>query len=177
MLEFTHYWQASLLNQVKSKGVAKVRTRAPRAGEARRGVEGHIGYLLRQAAAAYRLRLERSLVDLKVTPPQFTVLTMLKAYPGLSNADIARISLLTPPTVTVILRNLEQGGLVSRKQHQTHGRIQQMTLTVTGIHLLARCRKRAEEIETELLLLAKSEAKRQVVKRWLVDVAQSLTDP
>jgi DNA-binding MarR family transcriptional regulator len=153
--------------------VIKKGANVPRPGEGKRGVDGHIGYLLRQAAAAYRLRLERSISDLKITPPQFAILTMLKAYPGLSNADIARIALLTRPTVTVILRNLEKAGLVSRAQHETHGRIQQLTLTPEGAAQLASCRKRAEEIESDLLSFGKNEIERRIIKRWLVSVAES----
>lgn len=147
------------------------RTGAPKPGEGKRGVEGHIGYLLRQAAAAYRLRLERALSDLGVTPPQFAVLTMLKAYPGLSNAEIAKIALLTPPTVTVILRNLADGGLVVKEKHKTQGRVQSVSLTEAGVQLLARCRKRAEEIEADLMDASGEE--HQLVKQWLVYVAQS----
>ena len=53
--------------------------------------------------------MERALADLDITPPQFTVLTMLASYPGCSNADIARIAVLTAP-VTVIVGNLEARG-------------------------------------------------------------------
>jgi hypothetical protein len=53
-----------------------------------RGEQGYLAYLLRQAQAATRLTLKRSLSGLGVTPPQFVVLTMLRAYPGLSGADL-----------------------------------------------------------------------------------------
>ncbi|MGL6468642.1 hypothetical protein ACSZNP_15270 [Aeromonas hydrophila] len=66
----------------------------PRRGK--RGEAGHLGYLLRQAAAAQRLRMERALADLPITAPQFALLTMLDAYPGSSNAELARLTLLTP---------------------------------------------------------------------------------
>ena len=82
--------------------------RPPPPGKGKRGEQGHLAYLLRQAQAATRLTLERRLADLGVTPPQFAVLTMLRAYPGLSGADLARVSLLTPQTVGVIIRNLER---------------------------------------------------------------------
>lgn len=58
--------------------------RVPAPGEGKRGEDGYLGYLLRQAHAAVRLTMERTLADLGVTSPQFAVLTMLKAYPGLS---------------------------------------------------------------------------------------------
>ena len=81
--------------------------RVPRPGEGKRGEAGHLGYLLRQAGAAVRLKLERTLADLEVTPPQFAILTMLVAYPGISNAEIARLAYLTPQTVSAIVGNLE----------------------------------------------------------------------
>ncbi len=56
--------------------------RPPPPGEGKRGEQGYLAYLLRQAQAATRLTMERALADLGVTPPQFVVLTMLKAYPG-----------------------------------------------------------------------------------------------
>ena len=87
----------------------------PQPGEGKRGEAGYLGYLLRQAAGAYRLRMERALADIGVTPPQFSVLTMLAAYPGHSNADLARIALLTPQTVSVIISNLERMGAVARR--------------------------------------------------------------
>lgn len=59
-------------------------TRVPAPGEGKRGEQGYLGYLLRQAHAAVRLTMERTLADLGVTSPQFAVLTMLNAYPGLS---------------------------------------------------------------------------------------------
>ena len=39
---------------------------------------------------------------------------MLKAYPGLSGADLARVALLTPQTVGVIIRNLERDGAIRK---------------------------------------------------------------
>ena len=56
----------------------------------KRGEKGYLAYLLRQAQAATRLTMERALADLGVTLTAIAVLTMLKAYPGLSGADLAR---------------------------------------------------------------------------------------
>ena len=78
----------------------------PEPGQGKRGEEGYLGYLLRQASAAQRLRMERAMADVDVTLPQFLVLTMLRAYPGISNADLARLTMLTPQTVSVIVANL-----------------------------------------------------------------------
>ncbi len=37
-----------------------------------------------------------------LTSAQFSMLTMIAAYPGYSSADLARIALLTPQTVSLI---------------------------------------------------------------------------
>lgn len=145
-------------------------SRLPRPGEGRRGAEGHLGYLLRQASAAARGRFERALADLDVTHPQFVVLTMIGAYPGLSNADLARLSLLTPQTVSQIVANLKRSGAVASRPHPVHGRILQLELTDEGRETLARCRRRAQRVEAELAagLSVRDEA---VIRRWLAGVA------
>lgn len=142
----------------------------PAVGEGKRGEAGYLGYLLRQAAAAYRLKMERALADLNVTPPQFSVLTMLMAYPGISNADLARMSLLTPQTVSLIVSNLERDGAITRRPHASHGRIQHIDVTPEGEKLLARCRQRARALEEELTT-GLDGATEQAVRRWLVGVA------
>jgi DNA-binding MarR family transcriptional regulator len=144
--------------------------RPPQAGEGKRGEKGHIGYLLRQAAGAYRLRMDRALADLEVTPPQFAFLAMLAAYPGYSSADLARLTLLTPQTVSVIIANLERMGAIERRAHAVHGRIQHLELTKAGHALLAKCRSRADVVERDLSN-GLSSAEERIVRRWLVSVA------
>ena len=119
----------------------------PPPGSGKRGEDGHIAYLLRQAQAATRLTIERALADLGVTSPQFAVLTMLNAYPGLSGADVARVALLTPQTVGVIIRNLERDGAIKKTPHPVHGRVLQWTLTRHGSRLLDKCRPRVGAVD------------------------------
>ncbi|MGY3240483.1 MULTISPECIES: MarR family winged helix-turn-helix transcriptional regulator [unclassified Bradyrhizobium] len=149
--------------------------RVPAPGEGKRGEQGYLGYLLRQAHAAVRLKMERTLVDLGVTSPQFAVLTMLNAYPGLSGADVARLTFLTPQTVGVIIRNLERDGAIVMTPHPIHGRIQQWTLTPRGNTLLKACRERVIELEKRLAsgLDAKAEA---TIRRWLAGIAADLQE-
>lgn len=142
----------------------------PEPGEDKRGAEGHLGYLLRQAGVAFRIRMERVLSDLGVTHPQFVVLTMVAAYPGLSNADLARLSLLTPQTVSVIVTNLKRSGAVVSRPHAEHGRIQQIELTAAGQSVLACCKERVRALE-EQLVRGLSETHEQIIRHWLVHVA------
>lgn len=149
----------------------------PDPGEGQRGLEGPIGYLLRQAAGAYRLRMERALADLAVTPPQYSVLSMLNAYPGLSNADLARLSLWTPQTVSFIVANLLKVGALERRPHAVHGRIQHLELSEGGKQLLADSQLRVKGVEGDLVSGLGTSDER-AIRRWLVQVVTGLgADP
>ena len=71
--------KASNITRSKSRGktAGSGAVQVPAPGEGKRGEQGYLGYLLRQAHAAVRLTMERTLADLGVTSPQFAVLTML----------------------------------------------------------------------------------------------------
>ena len=160
-------------NPAENAALAVLHPPAP--GHGKRGESGYLGYLLRQAQAASRLKMERALADLGVTPPQFVVLTMLKAYPGLSGADLARVALLTPQTVGVIIRNLEHAGSISKTPHPVHGRVLMWTLTPKGLALLGKCRQRVLALERRLTkgLTARTEV---TVRRWLAQIAMELNE-
>jgi DNA-binding MarR family transcriptional regulator len=163
------------LSRGRKQAVALPAILPPAPGQGKRGEQGYLAYLLRQAQAASRLAMERSLANLGVTPPQFVVLTMLRAYPGLSGADLARVALLTPQTVGVIIRNLERDGAIAKTPHPAHGRALQWTLTRHGSRLLENCRRHALALERRLAagLNAKSQA---MVRRWLSKIAIDLQE-
>ncbi|SDU45029.1 MarR family winged helix-turn-helix transcriptional regulator [Stappia sp. ES.058] len=142
----------------------------PGQGEGKRGPDGYLGYLLRQAANAYRHRVEAVLRDIQLTQPQFAALTMLDTYPHHSSADLARLALLTPQTMSTIIGNLEKAGLINRKPHAVHGRKQQIALTSPGRSLLAEAKKRVYALEAELVD-GYSQEEDAIVRRWLVAVA------
>ena len=144
--------------------------RPPPPGKGKRGEKGHLAYLLRQAQAAARLTIERALAELSVTSPQFVVLTMLKAYPGLSGADVARVALLTPQTVGIIIRNLERDGAIRKTPHPVHGRVLQWTLTRRGATLLEKCRRHVNAVERRMAVGLSAKA-HVTVRRWLARVA------
>ena len=147
------------------------KTPLPAQGEGKRGEGGYLGYLLRQAANAYRGRVETALRDLRLTPPQFTALTMLDAYPDHSGADLARVALLTPQTMSTILQNLEKAGLIRRRPNPDHGRKQQIELTETGQHMLREAKSRVYALETDLAQ-GFSAAEQATLRRWLATVAR-----
>jgi DNA-binding MarR family transcriptional regulator len=158
-------------NSAKSPALAMIRPPPP--GQGKRGEQGYLAYLLRQAQAATRLAMERALADLGATPPQFVVLTMLRAYPGLSGAELARVAMLTPQTTGVIIRNLERDGAIQKTPHPVHGRVLQWTVTRRGAALLDKCRRHAQAIERRLVAGLSANGQR-TIRRWLAQIAADL---
>lgn len=148
----------------------------PAAGEGKRGAEGHIAYLLRQADGAVRLALDAALAEVGLTTPQFLVLNLLDAYPGASGAQLARIAQLTPQTVNLIVRKLERDGLIARSGHESHGRMLRLELTSAGKTRLRRSKQLADGVERRILDLLDADSERKV-RRWLAAVAVALPLP
>lgn len=131
-----------------------------------------LGYLLRQAAAAHRLKMDRALADLGITPPQLLIMTLISINPGSSNADVARLASLTTPTVTVILKNLAARDLFFMTSHRIDKRIKLLKLSENGEIILAECRKRAAVVEEELEAKLAS-ADINVIRTWLQSAANA----
>lgn len=146
----------------------------PRAGEGKRGADGYLGYLVRQAHVAVRAAMDKALAELDVTSPQFVVLTMIGAYPGLSGADLARLTFLTPQTINLIVGNLVKAGAVEKSADPAHGRILRLQVTAEGEALLKRCKVRVHEVEEKIAGLVGREEEK-VVRRWLAAVGAKLT--
>lgn len=153
----------------KARAIASI----PHPGEGKRGPDGYLGYLVRQAHVAVRAAMDKALAELEVTSPQFVVLTMIAAYPGLSGADLARLTFLTPQTINLIVGNLVRAGAVEKSADPTHGRILRLQTTAEGEVLLKRCKARVHEVEERIGGLVGREEEK-VVRRWLAAVGAKL---
>jgi DNA-binding MarR family transcriptional regulator len=145
----------------------------PLLGEGFRGVEGHSGFLLRQAWLAFDSALEAALREQGLTPAQYGALSVLAREPGSSGADLARGSNTTPQAMNGLIATLERKGLIERQPHPTHGRILQVNLTDKG-------RERLEATNPVVRALEKSieadfsEDDIALLKLWLVTCARRL---
>jgi DNA-binding MarR family transcriptional regulator len=145
----------------------------PVIGHGYRGVEGHSGYLLRQAWHEFRTAMEVALRPHGLTSPQYAVLSVLARDPGASGADLARACNITPQAMNGVLATLERQSLIERHPHPTHGRILQATLTSEG-------QRRLEAAQPAIRRLERATEKNfssdeiATVKGWLVATAQRL---
>ena len=133
-------------------------------------MDSGIDDLLRRAAAAHRIAVERELAPLELTPAQFAVLQIVADAPGVSSAEVARIERLTPPTTSVIVGNLERKGAVTRRAHAKNGRIQCLEPTEIGLELMLNGRARAQAQKERILAAMPVEAA-AAIDAWLRRVA------
>ena len=145
----------------------------PAIGQSYRGVDGHTGFLLRQAWQVMSGALETALRPHGLTPAQYGALSVLAREPGASGADLARALTTTPQAVNGVLATLEREALIERRPHPTHGRILQATLTIEG-------QRRLEDANPSVRALSRrierglTSDEIATVKTWLVATAQRL---
>ena len=125
-------------------------TSEKRSGTGGRLGEG-IGYELKRAQHALRLRMDEALRETKSTTPQYAALSALAEEPGLSNAQLARRSFVTPQTMNQILKGLEAAGLVRREGHPEHGRVLRSYLTEEGEGLRGECAGRVAAVAQRMV--------------------------
>lgn len=110
-----------------------------------------VGHSLKRAQQTLRAAMDRTLREEGVTAPQYAVLKLLNQQPGLSSAELARWSFVTPQTMNDIVAGLEAAALVDRTPHPDGGRRLQVALTALGRRTLDRCDAVVEDIETRLV--------------------------
>jgi DNA-binding MarR family transcriptional regulator len=145
----------------------------PLIGEGYRGVEGHIGYLLRQASYALRSALDATLRTHGLNASQYGVLSVLTRDHGASGADLARACNTTPQAMNGVLATLEREGLIERHPHPTHGRILQVSLTREGTRRLEAANPAVRRLEAAVER-GFSPDEIETVKAWLVSSARQL---
>ncbi len=113
-------------------------------------MEPRVSYLVGRLDRVVRRRLAGALGPHGLSLQEYTTLSVLRARSGLSNAQLARRSLITPQAMNEVLARLEQRGLVLRHPDRTRGRIRPAELTVSGKRLLARADDSVDAAERDL---------------------------
>jgi DNA-binding MarR family transcriptional regulator len=122
------------------------------------------GFLIKLAQTALHAEMARALHEHGVVLAQFAVLTALDEEPGLSNADLARRTFVTPQSMNEKLRELEQRAWVRRGPHPAHRRIVQFELTDEGRRILQACDVEVTVIEERMLADLDRDQRRQLVE-------------
>lgn len=109
-----------------------------------------LGYRLKRAASALRTAMDDALRAHDLTVPQYSTLELLDQQSGLSNAELARRTFVTRQSMNVVLRGLQEHGLVHRPAVSDHGRALPTHLTEKGLSRLAAARDAVYAIDDRI---------------------------
>lgn len=138
-------------------------------------LEQSVGYTLKQAHAALRGAMDAALRPLGLTVPQYACLELLGQRPGMSNAELARGAFVTRQSMNLVLRGLQDRGLLTRPAVADHGRALPSRLTPTGAKQLAAAGVAVRAVETRMLAALIPEAQHRL-RDDLAACAEALTD-
>ncbi len=127
-------------------------------------VTPRISYVIGRLDRALRREIGALVAPHGLSVPQYTTLSVLRDRAGLSNAQLARRSYVTPQSMNEVIASLERDGLVSRTPAANHGRVLETVVTEAGLSVLARCDEAVNEMESQMLADLDGEAREELHK-------------
>lgn len=128
--------------------------------------EQPLGYLLYRAGAVLQPAVTAVLRPLGLTLPELVCMKILSAWPGMSNAELARANNVSPQAMNNVLLHLQEMELVTRPASVSSGRALPAQLTKQGRALLKRAEAAVQGAE-EQVLANLTAAQRRDLKRLL----------
>src|SRR3954447_23471171 len=102
------------------------------ATDATNAVTPRIGYVVGRLDRALRREIGALVAPFGLTVSKYTALSILRDRPGLSNAQLARRSYVTPPSMNEVLVARGPEGLIARSPAANHRRVVEVTLSERG---------------------------------------------
>jgi DNA-binding MarR family transcriptional regulator len=132
-----------------------------------------LSYVIGRLDRAIRREMGDRLTAHGLGIPHYTVMSVLRNRPGLSNAQLARRSFVTPQAMNEVIARLEEAQLVTRQVDEKHRRILRATITARGRSVLDRVDGEIAELE-EQMLGSVGEADRAVFVKVALQCVHSL---
>ena len=107
-------------------------------------------YVVKQLELAVRARLDQICREYGVTTAQYTALSVVRVRPGISSAQLAVRSFITPQSAHQTVSELERAGLIDRLPDEVNRRILRIHLTAKGLLLLESCDGAVDELERQM---------------------------
>lgn len=126
------------------------------------GHEEPLGYLLHRVASALRAEVSATALEpVGLSFPQYICMRILSRFPDRSNAELARDTGVSPQAMNMVLRSLEERGLVTRPAAVASGRSLPAKLTRAGVELLERTDTGVRAAEQRLMVGLSAEQRRE----------------
>jgi DNA-binding MarR family transcriptional regulator len=110
-----------------------------------------LGMLVKRAEQAMVRSKGAALKSVGLSPSQFVALFELDRQPGITAATLARACLVTPQAMMILLKTMEQQGLITRSSHPRHPNVLELHITEVGREALHAARERVDPIEQRVL--------------------------
>lgn len=124
--------------------------RSPRPAIALDVLNDHLGYFARRFQVWIFHDFIRTLAEIDISPAQFSVLVVISANRGLSQAELAVSLGIERARLVRLLHRLQGRGLIERLQSSGDGRRHALQLTSRGRTLLAQAKALAAQHERKL---------------------------
>jgi DNA-binding MarR family transcriptional regulator len=141
----------------------------PRERKSRRAIDldvltSHLGYSLRRAQVWVFQDFIRALSVIDIRPAQYSVLVVIGANPGLSQAELADRLAIERARLVHMLDHLQRRGLTERLPSPTDRRTHALQLTREGQRVLKRAKALAAGHEARLTEKLGADAREQVLE-------------
>jgi DNA-binding MarR family transcriptional regulator len=126
--------------------------------------------VLKRAEQAMLRAKSAALKPAGLTLAQYVALAELDRQPGITGATLARACLVTPQAMMVVLKSLEEQGLIVRSPHPRHPNVLELHITDAGSEVLDAGRRRAEPVErrvTDTFSPEELQALAALLTRWI----------
>jgi DNA-binding MarR family transcriptional regulator len=108
-----------------------------------------VGYNCKRAYLCIKPLFEKRMAKYDLRQAEFTVLSLLKANPNISQKRLSAAISVSPPNLATLLDKLEGRGLVLRQRNPNDKRSQSLVLTEAGARLCNKAEKTAAELEAD----------------------------
>jgi DNA-binding MarR family transcriptional regulator len=109
--------------------------------------EPGLGKVLKRAEQSLLRAKSAAVKPAGLTLAQYVALAELDAQPGVTGASLARSCLVTPQAMMVVLKAMQEQGLIERRPHPRHPNVLEIHLTDVGREALEAARQLAGPVE------------------------------
>jgi DNA-binding MarR family transcriptional regulator len=122
------------------------------------------GQLFFRLWRASHTRTAQELESLGLTPALFGLLNVLEDRPGTNQQEIGSAMGIDPSTMVSLIDQLEEAGLAKRRPHPKDRRAREVAITPKGRRLLERGRRKADQVQDDVLQGLTRAERRQLLK-------------
>lgn len=110
-----------------------------------------IGIVLKRAEQTLLRAKSAALKPIGLTLAQYVALAELELQPGITAATLARACLVTPQAMMVVLKAMDEQGLIERAPHPRHPNVLELHITDAGREALHLARQQTAPVERRVI--------------------------